>query len=149
MKSFLFEATVRVTYFLVWLIERVGAVVVFLPLWTTHKLKWLVATIGHGLMGLIDGERLSEIEEEEMEADEESETKAIHDELSLLVTAGKVRDHASELGDWTESHTQALNAIGDALLNQCYWEEDDVHQYLRSVVESIDGLEYHLPDEDD
>ena len=32
MKSFLFESTVRVTYFLVWAIERVGAVVVFVPL---------------------------------------------------------------------------------------------------------------------
>lgn len=149
MKSFLFEATVRITYFLVWLVERVGAVAVFIPLWITQKLKWLVATIGHALMMALDSERVEGIEQDGMAADDETETKAIHDELSLLTTATKVRDHAEELGDWTESHTEALNAIGDALLNHCYWEEENVHQYLRGVVESIEGLEYHLPDDED
>ena len=64
MKSFLFESTVRVTYFLVWAIERIGAVAVFIPLWTTHKLKWLVASIGHAIMMTLDGPRVDEVEEE-------------------------------------------------------------------------------------
>ena len=145
MKSFLFESTVRVTYFLVWAIERVGAVVVFVPLWTTHKLKWLVANIGHAIMMTLDGPRVDEVEEQ---AVMESEAKAVNDELSLLTTAGKIRDHAQEHGDWTDYHTEALNQIGEALLNECGWEEGAVHQYLRQVVESIEGLEYGVSDDE-
>ena len=145
MKSFLFESTVRVTYFLVWAIERIGAVAVFIPLWTTHKLKWLVASIGHALMMTLDGAKVDAVEEE---AQMESEAKAVNDELSLLTTAGKVRDHAAEHGEWTDYHTEAINQIGEALLNHCEWEEDAVHQYLRSVVESIEGLEYGVSDDE-
>ena len=145
MKSFLFESTVRITYFLVWAIERLGAVAVFIPLWTTHKLKWLVATIGHAIMMNLDSERVDTVE---AEAEMESEAKAVNDELSLLTTAGKVRDHAQETGDWTDYHTEAINQIGEALLNHCEWEEDAVHQYLRGVVESIEGLEYQIPDDE-
>lgn len=145
MKSFLFESTVRVTYFLVWAVERLGAVAVFIPLWTTHKLKWLVATIGHAIMMSLDAERVDTVE---AEAEMESEAKAVNDELSLLTTAGKVRDHAQETGDWTDYHTEAINQIGEALLNHCEWEEEAVHQYLRGVVESIEGLEYQIPDDE-
>ena len=145
MKSFLFESTVRVTYFLVWAIERVGAVAVFIPLWTTHKLKWLVATIGHAIMMNLDGQRVDAVEEE---AQMESEAKAVNDELSLLTTAGKVRDHAAEHGEWTDYHTEAINQIGDALLNHCEWDEEHVHTYLREIVESIEGLEYGYSDDE-
>ena len=145
MKSLLFESTVRVTYFLVWAIERLGAVAVFIPLWVTHKLKWLVATIGHAIMMNLDAERVDTVE---AEAEMESEAKAVNDELSLLTTAGKVRDHAQETGDWTDYHTEAINQIGEALLNHCEWEEEAVHQYLRGVVESIEGLEYQIPDDE-
>lgn len=145
MKSFLFESTIRITYFLVWAVERLGAVAVFIPLWTTHKLKWLVATIGYAIMMNLDAQRVDTVEEE---AEMESEAKAVNDELSLLTTAGKVRDHAKETGDWTDYHTEAINQIGEALLNHCEWEEDAVHQYLRGVVESIEGLEYQIPDDE-
>ena len=145
MKSFLFETTVRITYFLIWAIERVGAVAVFIPLWTTHKLKWLVATIGHAIMMNLDGERVDTVEQE---AEMESEAKAVNDELSLLNTAAKLRDHALEHGEWTDYHTEAIQQIGDALLNHCEWDEEHVHTYLREIVESIEGLEYHIPDDE-
>ena len=145
MKSFLFETTVRITYFLIWAIERVGAVAVFIPLWTTHKLKWLIATIGHAIMMNLDGERVDTVEQE---AEMESEAKAVNDELSLLNTAAKLRDHALEHGEWTDYHTEAIQQIGDALLNHCEWDEEHVHTYLREIVESIEGLEYHIPDDE-
>ena len=63
-------------------------------------------------------------------------------ELKLLNSASQVRDHAKETGDWTDNHTEAIMAIGNALIAELNWEEDHVHQYLREVVESIDGLEY-------
>ena len=59
-----------------------------------------------------------------------------------MSSASQVRDHARETGDWTHQHTEAMNAIGDALIAEIGWEEDYVHQYLKSLVESIDGLEY-------
>ena len=96
-------------------------------------------------MMTLDGPRVDEVEEQ---AVMESEAKAVNDELSLLTTAGKIRDHAQEHGDWTEYHTEALNQIGEALLNECGWEENAVHQYLRQVVESIEGLEYGVSDDE-
>ena len=65
-------------------------------------------------------------------------------ELRLLAAASQVRDHAEETDDWTEQHTEAIAAIGDTLLNELGWEEDNIHRYLREVVESIDGLTYDL-----
>ena len=53
-----------------------------------------------------------------------------------------MRDHAKDMGDWTEQHSDALEAVGNALLNECDWEEESVHQYLKQIVESIEGLEY-------
>ena len=66
--------------------------------------------------------------------------------FTLLASANQVRDHARETGDWTDRHTEALNAIGDALMMEAGWEEDSVHQYLKGLVESIEGLEYGTED---
>jgi predicted transcriptional regulator len=65
-------------------------------------------------------------------------------ELKLLTGASQVRDHAREMGDWTEQHSDAIEAIGEALVGELGWEEGHVHQYLREIVESIDGLEYDV-----
>ena len=65
-------------------------------------------------------------------------------ELKLLASASQVRDHAKSMGDWTDHHSDAIEAIGEALVGELGWEEDHVHQYLREIVESIDGLEYDV-----
>jgi len=97
-------------------------------------------------MHLVDGERMKFYEAvvEQSQQGQSLEDQQI--ELKLLSSASKVRDHAQETGDWTDSHTDALNAIGDALLTQMGWDEEHVHQYLAEVVESIDGLEYERDD---
>ena len=83
-----------------------------------------------------------------IEASEEqgSELASQAMELRLLASANQVRDHARETDDWTDRHTEALNAIGDALMVEAGWEEESVHQYLKSLVESIEGLEYGTED---
>ena len=63
-------------------------------------------------------------------------------ELNLMQTSYKVRDHAKESGDWTDHHTEAIEAIGNALLLDLGWDEEAVEQHMKSVVESIDGLEF-------
>lgn len=101
--------------------------------------------IGYTLMSLIDKKRLS-LYEELLEPESYSELKAQDMELKLLTSASQVRDHAKSMGDWTDHHSDAIEAIGEALVGELGWEEDHVHQYLREIVESIDGLEYDVED---
>ena len=76
------------------------------------------------------------------EVQRQIEFEAQQAELKLLSSASELKEHAVDTGEWTESHTEALNAIGNALLNDCNWEEQHVHDYLRRVVESEPGLQY-------
>ena len=93
-------------------------------------------------MKAIDSKRLEVYDSLQKAEERGSELQMQSMELRLLASATQVRDHAKETDDWTERHTEALNAIGDALIEEIGWEEDSVHQYLKSLVESIDGLEY-------
>ena len=97
-------------------------------------------------MGLIDPTLLKTYESILNQSEPNDELTIQQTELDLLTSASKVRDHAAETGDWTDRHSEALNAIADALVLEMMWEEDAVHQYLREVVESIDGLEYDAED---
>ena len=106
-----------------------------------------VAKLGVYLLQKIDEERyITQMEEEEARLDLEQQAT----ELELLSKATQLKEHAIKNGDWTDSHTEALNAIGNALLNDCDWDEDDIHRYLKEVVESGTGLTYgRESDEDD
>lgn len=107
----------------------------------------VLGNVGYFLMKLIDGKRLEVYNILLQEATtEDNELERQNMELRLLSSASQVRDHAKENDDWTDRHTEALNAIGDALVGEMGWEEENVHQYLKSVVESIDGLEYDTDD---
>ena len=97
--------------------------------------------IGQFLLRLIDGDRLQWYESLLDAAEAPSEIEQQNLELTLLQSAQKVRDHAKE-NEWTEQHTDAMSAVGDALIAEFGWEEDSVHQYLKELVESIDGLQY-------
>lgn len=133
MRGFAFNAVTQVSASLIWLISLVNTV----------SLK-LVGNIGYFLMNLIDKKRVETYSRlmESMEETGMSELESQAMELRLLASANQVRDHAKETDDWTDRHTEALNAIGDALIVEAGWQEDSVHQYLKSLVESIDGLEY-------
>jgi len=107
----------------------------------------VIGNIGYFLMKLIDAKKVRSYEKL-IEASEEqgSEIESQAMELRLLSSANQVRDHARETDDWTDRHTEALNAIGDALMVEAGWQEESVHQYLKSLVESIEGLEYGTDD---
>ena len=97
-------------------------------------------------MKVVDSKRL-DVYTELLESQEQgSELQKQSMELRLLASANQVRDHAKETDDWTDRHTEALNAIGDALIAEIGWQEESVHQYLKGLVESIDGLEYGTED---
>lgn len=132
MRSFLFKGVTTVTASLIIIIQT-----------TSAALSGLTGRVGYALMAVIDGERLKMYEKLAQPA-ELSDLGLQQTELQLLSGASQVRDHAKENGEWTERHTEAIQAIGDALVESMDWEEDAVHQYLREVVESIDGLGYDL-----
>ena len=133
MRGLAFKIVTQTSAWLIWLITLVNTV----------SLK-VVGNIGYFLMNLIDKKRVEMysqlLEGFEQPGMTELESQAM--ELRLLASANQVRDHAKETEDWTDRHTEALNAIGDALISEAGWQEDSVHQYLKSLVESIDGLEY-------
>ena len=133
MRGLAFKIVTQASAWLIWLITFVNTV----------SLK-VVGNIGYFLMNLIDKKRV-EMYSQLLEGFEQpgmSELESQAMELRLLASANQVRDHAKETEDWTDRHTEALNAIGDALISEAGWQEDSVHQYLKGLVESIDGLEY-------
>lgn len=113
---------------------------------TSQALLGVVGTIGYFLMKAIDPKTLAVYEQLNTGEDEPNELEQQNMELRLLASAVQVRDHAKETDDWTDRHTEALNAIGDALIVEAEWEEEAVHQYMKSIVESIEGLEYGTED---
>lgn len=135
MRGFLFNAIAQV---FAWQIAAVT--------WVSNLALGILGNTGHFFMRLVDGKRL-DVYTELLEGQEQgSELQKQSMELRLLASANQVRDHAKETDDWTDRHTEALNAIGDALIAEIGWQEESVHQYLKGLVESIDGLEYGTED---
>jgi len=114
--------------------------------WSSTLVLKILGTMGHWMLRLADPGRLALYDSISDQDGQPSELEVQNMELRLLASAVQVRDHAKESGDWTDRHTEALNAVGEALVVEANWEEESVHQYLRSLVESIDGLEYWLED---
>lgn len=115
-------------------------------LWLADLSKVLLAKGGIFLLNLIDADLFAEkVAEEEAQ----KELERMNSELELMSNATKLKEHALETGDWTDQHTIAIEAIGNALLNECDWEEEDVHRYLREVVETDTGLSYGIGAEED
>lgn len=135
MRTFLFNAVTQTSAGIIWALTKVH-----------HISLGIVGNVGYVLMKLIDAKRLSMYEKLLEASQEGSELESQAIELRLLSSANQVRDHARETNDWTDRHTEALNAIGDALMVEAGWQEDSVHQYLKGLVESIEGLEYGTED---
>ncbi len=128
MRNFLFKTVTAITAFIITSLD-----------WINMIVKTPVAKVGWFLMKLIDAEQVRA--HEVLINTDPAELQSQQTELNLLNAATQVRDHAQETGVWTDNHSEAIEAIGNALLD-LNWEEGSVHQYLKEVVESIDGLEY-------
>lgn len=136
MRAFLFKA-----------VTQASAALIGLTGWLNFAALKIIGNIGYFLMKLIDAKKVKSYEKLiEASEGEGSELESQAMELRLLASANQVRDHARETDDWTDRHTEALNAIGDALMVEAGWKEESVHQYLKSLVESIEGLEYGTDD---
>ena len=144
MRQFLFSAVVRATELSIRLSDWIFAI----PTWVILNLglfsRSTVARIGLLFMNIIDREQVVAANE----ADSPEQLHSHQTELALLSAASQIRDHYLETGDWTQDHTNALEAVSNKLLNDCGWEEDDIHAYMRRVVEADGtGLSYDLDDD--
>jgi len=137
MRKFAFKLVTQIFAFKIMVIQGIS-----------NFLLKVVGNVGYFLMKAIDSKSLAVYEQlqQGLESEEPTELEMQNMELRLLASAAQVRDHAESTDDWTERHTEALNAIGDALMVEAGWQEESVHQYLKSLVESIDGLEYGTED---
>ena len=138
MKKTLFSIITWMTYSSIWVTDRAFAVPAALLLTFQAFFRRIIASIGFFFMSKLDPIRCKAAEAEADTDPGELERQGL--ELKLLQSAYKVRDHAKESGDWTDQHTEAIEAIGNALLLDMGWTEDAVRDHLRSVVETIDGL---------
>lgn len=138
MKRTLFNIVTWNTYALIWVTDRVFGLPAASLMWLQAKFRQVVAKIGYTLMKKIDPIRCKVAEAENESSPEILERQKM--ELQLMQSSYKVRDHAKETGDWTQNHTEAIEAIGNALLIDMGWDEDSVHDHMKSVVESIEGL---------
>jgi len=141
MKNFLYNAIAQVSARQILVLDWIHSKLLFVHVYLYGLIRVLMASVGFFLLNLIDKEKTQKAQETLANA---QDLKLQSLELRLLAAASTVRDHAEASDDWTEEHTEAISAIGDALLNELGWEEENIHQYLREVVESIDGLVYDL-----
>lgn len=139
MKKFLFDSVTRQTYALIWFSDRFFSFLAAIPMTLAVWARVSVARVGYFAMNNIDKTRCKAAEIENNT--DPAELKVQSMELQLLDSSYKVRDHAQQ-SEWTDQHTEAIEAIGNALLLEVGWDEQSVEQHMKSVVESIDGLQF-------
>lgn len=147
MKNFLFETVTRFAYGLIWVSDRFFSWPIVVLAWLQSAARVSVANVGYFFMRRIDPTRCK-VAEVQAETDP-AELQRQGMELKLLESSYKVRDHAQETGDWTDKHTEAIEAVGNALLLDLGWDEQAVEQHMKAVVESIPGLEFDAWFEDE
>ena len=140
MKPLLYKVISGTTYGILWCVDRLAYALCWVIGFVARMTKWAVANVGQFLMKILTPNQFQE-------AVEQLELEAQQSELELLTSASELKEHALELGQWTSSHTEALETIGNALMNECNWEEQNVHDWMRRMVESI-GLTYETGDPD-
>lgn len=146
MQKFFFEAIATVTYGFIWLSDRVFSLPAAFLVWIGQGVRFSLANIGFFFMVRIDPTRAKQVQVENDNDPLDLSLQSL--ELRLLKSSYQVRDNAVIVGGWTDYHSDAINAIGSALLLDIGWEEEDVHAHLKSVVESIDGFKYNSFTED-
>ncbi len=143
MKRLIFNASAVVSFSSIWLIDRGLTVLVWALSILAGVLRWAISNGSIQIMKRVDPE-----EYEALQGQYELEKQQT--ELELLSSVSKLKEHALKIDEWTEEHSEALEAIANALLNECDWDEDHIHQYMKGVVEGIPGLEYlGGPDDED
>lgn len=91
------------------------------------------------VLWLIDKDRIHH-------ADQVVEQEEINLELSNMMQAVRIKQDALNRGMWTSKHSEGLNELANSFYGECSWSKNRIHTYLRSIVESIPGLQYESQD---
>lgn len=143
MRKRIFILTATISQFLITRNENFFAFIYFCLDKVKTFINFTIARVSYFFLRIIDPKRLHYYENIVSKVEQGSvNVKQQQTELDLLTSVQKLRDHAVREGDWTDNHSIALEAIGNALIQEMDWEEDLVHQYLKEVVETIPGLYY-------
>ncbi len=105
-------------------------------------LVWAFAHAFRFVLWLIDRERVDH-------AEQVIDQFVMSRELEILGAISHVKENALNSKVWNEKHSNALNILGNRLFQECDWEEERIHDYMRRVVESIPGLGYAVGSDDD
>jgi hypothetical protein len=142
MKRFFFESIARIGK---WLIVGLSEISELLCLGVEKLFEifvWIVANIVKLLLSAIDKDRVEH-------AEQALDQSVMSRELEILASISAVKEDALASKYWSNNHSEALNVLGNRLLNECDWDEERIHDYMRRAVESIPGLGYMVGSEDD
>jgi len=142
MKEVLFNITAQLGKWIIIGIHELGQLIIFGVEAVSNFFVWVFGNIFAAVLSLIDRERVEH-------AEHVAEQQPLAMELEILGAVTHVKEDAIEKKKWTEQHSIALNILGNRLLNECDWEEQRIHDYMRRVVESIPGLGYLVGSDDD
>jgi len=142
MRNLLFTALQNIGNFILQSIEIGGEVVLEIIESIIGLSMVIVQYIFKTLLKLIDSQRLDH-------TSTLVDQTEIYQELDVLINVNKIKQDALDREDWTPAHTMAINTLSNVLYNNCNWEIEAIHEYMKNIVESIPGLTYVLDDEEE
>ena len=142
MKAALFDALAFLGEAIIDLLENVGDLLSLGVESFFRFLIWIAANTFKVILWVVDSDRLNH-------AEQVADQYSMNQELEILGAISHVKEDALHKKTWTGQHSQALNILGNRLSQECDWEEERIHDYMRRVVESIPGLGYLVGSEED
>lgn len=142
MKEALFDITAEIGKWIIVGIHELGELIGYGIEAVFNFSVWITGNIFATILSWIDSERVKH-------AEHVAEQYPLAMELEILGAVTAVKEDALDKKKWTEQHSMALNVLGNRLFNECDWDEERIHDYMRRVVESIPGLGYAVGSQDD
>ena len=142
MKEALFDITAEIGKWIIVGIQELGELIGYGIESVFNFFVWITGNIFATILSWIDSERVKH-------AEHVAEQYPLAMELEILGAVTAVKEDALDKKKWTEQHSMALNVLGNRLFNECDWDEERIHDYMRRVVESIPGLGYAVGSQDD
>lgn len=142
MKNWLFDNISDIGENLIHGFQIIASALLSVTAFVFNNLIRITANLFKVTLWFIDGQRVDH-------AEHVIEQMSINNELEILMNVTRVKEDALERKAWTNNHSLALNELSSKLYNECEWDKQRIHEYMRSIVESIPGLSYVAGDDED
>lgn len=134
MKDFLFDTISNVSVASIKASDWIGSILIQLIVVISGLHRAAIGKFCASALNLTDKDRLDK-------AVAELEAKAADMELKVLAAGIRIRDHAISSEGWTHSHTEAIEAVGNTLINQFQWDQQAAHEWIQRVVDEVPGVD--------